>query len=55
MSKLINEPIVAHESKLDIVAAFIWRKRVYRVLEIISRWHEQVNGGIMNPYNIIFV
>jgi len=40
MSKLINEPIVTHESGPDIVSAFIWRKRVYRVQEILSRWHE---------------
>ena len=40
MSRLINEPILIHQSKPNAVTAFIWRKRLYRVLEIIGWWRE---------------
>ena len=40
LSKLINEPIIAHVSRLNILTAFIWRKKLYRVLEIIGWWRE---------------
>ena len=40
MSKLINESIIVHESKSDNVIAFIWRKRVYRVQEVLNKWRE---------------
>ena len=40
MSKLIGEPIKVHENKDSIMTAFIWRKRLYRVLEVIGWWRE---------------
>ena len=40
MSKLINEPIITHESRPNVLTAFIWRKRLYRVLEIVGWWRE---------------
>jgi len=40
MSKLIDEPIKAHQNKDSMITAFIWRKRLYRVLEIIDWWRE---------------
>ena len=40
MSKLIGEPIKVHENKDSMVDAFIWRKRPYKVLEVIGWWRE---------------
>ena len=40
MSKLIGEPIRVYEDKDSMVASFIWRKRLYRVLEVIGWWRE---------------
>ena len=40
MSKLIGEPIKVHQDKDSTVTAFIWRKRLYRVLEVIGWWRE---------------
>jgi hypothetical protein len=40
VSKLIGEPIKAHQNKDSIISAFIWRKRLYRVEEVIGWWRE---------------
>jgi len=40
MSKLIGEPVKVYEDKDSMVTAFIWRRRLYRVLEVISWWRE---------------
>jgi len=40
MSKLIGEPIRVHLDKDSKPAAFIWRKRLYRVLDVIGWWRE---------------
>ena len=40
MTKLIGEPIKVHLNKEALPDAFIWRKRVYRVIEILSWWRE---------------
>ena len=40
MAKLIGEPIEVHQINDSTVTAFIWRKRLYRVLEVIDRWRE---------------
>jgi len=40
MSKLIGEPIKVHQAKGSIITAFIWRKRLYRVLEVLDCWRE---------------
>ena len=40
MSKLIDEPIKVHKKKDSTITAFIWRKRIYRVLEVIHWWRE---------------
>jgi hypothetical protein len=39
MTKLIVEPIEVHR-KDAAIAAFTWRKRLYRVNEITSWWRE---------------
>lgn len=40
MSKLIGEPIKVHQDKDSIITAFIWRRRLYKVLEVIDWWRE---------------
>jgi len=40
MVKLIGEPVKVHEDKDSIMTAFIWRKRLYRVLEVVGWWRE---------------
>jgi hypothetical protein len=40
MSKLIGEPVRIHENKDKLPDAFIWRKRLYRVEEIVGWWRE---------------
>ncbi|MFC2045183.1 DUF6504 family protein [Chloroflexota bacterium] len=40
MSKLIGEPVRVHENKDELPDAFIWRKRLYRVEEVIGWWRE---------------
>ena len=40
MAKLIGEPIKVHLDKDSIPDAFIWRKRVYRVTEVVNWWRE---------------
>ncbi len=40
MPRLIGEPVKVHEHKDSIITAFIWRKRLYRVLEVIGWWRE---------------
>ena len=40
MSRLIDEPVKAYQSKDSRITAFIWRKRLYRVLDVIGWWRE---------------
>ena len=40
MSKLIDEPVKVHQNNGPIINAFIWRKRLYRVLDVVSWWRE---------------
>jgi hypothetical protein len=40
MSKLIGEPIRVHLDKDSMPEAFIWRKRLYSVVELIGWWRE---------------
>ena len=40
MSKLIGEPVKVHQNKDSIITAFIWRKRLYRVLDVVGWWRE---------------
>jgi hypothetical protein len=40
VTKFIDEPITVHVSKESGPTAFIWRKRLYRVIEILSWWRE---------------
>lgn len=40
MVKLIGEPVKVNEDKDSVMTAFIWRKRLYRVLEVVGWWRE---------------
>ncbi len=41
MSKRIGEPVKVHIKEKDsVITAFIWRKRLYRVNEVIDWWRE---------------
>ena len=50
MVKLIGEPVKVHPKESSLITAFIWRKRLYRVVEVINWWREPVdwwNGNTM--------
>ena len=40
MSKLIGEPVKVHEDKDALPDAFIWRKKFYRVNQVLGWWRE---------------
>ena len=40
MTKLIGEPVKANTNKDSMLTAFIWRKRLYRVVEVLGWWRE---------------
>ena len=40
MSKLIGEPVKVNINEDSQITAFIWRRRLYRVDEVISWWRE---------------
>ena len=41
MSKLIGEPVKVHmKEKEPVMTAFIWRKRLYRVNQVLGWWRE---------------
>jgi hypothetical protein len=40
MSKLIGEPVKVHSKDDSSITAFIWRRRLYRVNEVIGWWRE---------------
>ncbi|MFC1906368.1 DUF6504 family protein [Chloroflexota bacterium] len=56
MSKLIGEPIKVHQGKDAIITAFIWRKRLYKVLEVVGWWREPSewwNGKAMRFFVLV--
>jgi hypothetical protein len=40
MSRLIGEPVKVHGKEESAIDVFIWRKRLYRVEEVIGWWWE---------------
>ena len=40
VSRQIDEPITVHISRESVPTAFIWRRLLYRVVEILSWWRE---------------
>jgi hypothetical protein len=49
MSKIIGEPITVHVTKESDVASFIWRRRIYSVIYIISSWWEPAEWWDKQP------
>ena len=53
MSKIIGEPIKVHQKKDSMLTAFIWRKRLYRVIDVLNWWREPAewwNGKAMRLF-----
>ena len=40
MCKIINEPVTVYEPNGSLPKAFIWRKRLYRISQIIGNYRE---------------
>lgn len=40
MCKLINEPIIVYEPAGSLPKAFIWRRRLYHISEIVGSYRE---------------
>lgn len=40
MSKLIGESIKVYRDESSMITAFIWRRRLYRIDEVINWWRE---------------
>ncbi len=40
MSKLIGEPIRVQQNEDSMITEFTWRKRPYRIIEVIDWWRE---------------
>ena len=40
MSKLVGESIQVYRNKDSAITAFIWRKRLYKVSDVICWWRE---------------
>jgi hypothetical protein len=40
VSKLINEPIKVHIGKNPVMTSSIWRRRLYKVIDVLSWWRE---------------
>jgi hypothetical protein len=54
MSKLIGEAIKVHQDKDSKITAFIWRKRLYGVLETIDWWREPSEWWNGEPVRLYF-
>lgn len=53
MSKLIGESIKVHPDEGSMITAFIWRRRLYRIDEVVSWWREPSqwwNGKAMRVF-----
>ena len=53
MVKLIAEPISVHIDKDSKMTAFIWRRRLYRVLNILSWWREPAEWWDDKPVRLL--
>ena len=53
MSRLIGEPVKVHQNKDSMITAFIWRRCLYRVVEVLDWWREPAewwNGKTMRLF-----
>jgi len=53
MAKLIGEPIRTHTGRDSLPAAFIWRKRLYRVVDVLGWWREPADWWDEKPVRFL--
>jgi hypothetical protein len=53
VSKFIDEPITVHVSKEFKPTAFIWRKRLYRVIDVLYWWREPAEWWNGEPVRLL--
>ena len=53
MSKLINEPVTVHLGKDSLPTAFIWRRRLYRITDVLSWWREPAAWWHEGPIKLL--
>jgi hypothetical protein len=54
VSRLIDEPITVHIKESDCPAAFIWRRRLYRVMSVLCCWREPAAWWRSQPVSLVF-
>ena len=53
VSKIIDEPIMVHLDVNSRVTAFIWRRRLYRIKDILSWWREPSEWWQEKPVRLL--
>jgi hypothetical protein len=53
MSKLINEPVTVHLGKDSLPTAFIWRRRLYKITNVLSWWREPASWWRGGPIKLL--
>lgn len=54
MPRVIDEPIAVYISNSSALSAFIWRKRVYRVISVLCCWREPAEWWNREPVRFVF-
>ena len=53
MLKFVGEPVKAQQNKDSMITSFVWRRRLYEVIEVINWWRdpsEWCNGRAMRLF-----
>lgn len=53
MSRIVEEPVIVHLDASSKVTAFIWRRRLYRVKNILSWWREPSQWWQEEPIRLL--
>jgi len=53
VTRFIDEPIIVHVSRDTGPTAFIWRRRLYRIIEILSWWREPAEWWNGEPVRLL--
>lgn len=53
VSRCIDEPITVHVNRESVPTAFIWRRRLYRVVEMLSCWREASEWWNGEPVRVL--
>lgn len=54
MPRVINEPITVYVSGSSVLSAFIWRRRLYRVVSLLCCWREPAEWWNREPVRFVF-